>query len=152
MSATRLVSRCLLLLVLAALAACKSSHAVGPHTRPVCPGSNDDRQSPVVCIDDAGGKLSFLPEPVVIHNVKHDDPTAPVPITFFALTRSRRLNVVPVDAGCVTTPVCNGPRCSAESIPTQNTLKVCKYEVWLDKGTATELHEDPIIIITGCCS
>ena len=153
MSQLRLVPRCLALLALAFAAACGSTHHQQDTSgRPACPGAVDDRQAPVVCVDATGGTPLFLPDPVIIHDVKYDDASAPVPIKWFVLPATRTLHVEMVGSGCVDQPSCNGPQCTSKSVPGQKDPKICKYNVWIDRGLPTETYVDPTVIITGCCT
>lgn len=155
MSEMRLVPRCLAVAVFAAIiTACSSSHHSQDHGsgRPVCPGAVDDRQGPVICVDDTGSALTFLPDPAVIHDVKHDDANAAVPIRWFVRTPGRKLEVEMVDPDCVDAPTCAGPQCMSQSRKGQKDPKICKYNVWVDRGEADEMYRDPTVIITGCCT
>lgn len=105
---------------------------------------NADRNAPIVCVDDSGSTLSVHPDPVTVHRRSGG---APVMIHWWTRSGGGVLGIE-IQAGCVTEVNCNGPHCSARTLPGDTGGARCKYDVWTD----TKPRLDPEVIIVDCCS
>lgn len=152
MSVVRLVPRGLALLaVLLVIAGCASQSGGGnPLRGNPClsgPGSNN-RQAPIVCVDDSTRTLSVWPEPVMVHDVAEGDRATPVTVHWFTKSGAGDLQLE-IEPGCVSRQQCDGQgHCWAKSVP--GASKRCKYDVWINGGNHDRL--DPTVVITGCCA
>ena len=109
-------------------------------------GAND-RNAPIVCVDDTGRTLTVSPDPIRVHDVGAAD-RLPVVIHWHTVSGANDLRVE-IEPGCVTETTCdsNG-HCRARTTPRNDkTEKRCKYDVWTDKHPRL----DPDIIISPCC-
>ncbi|HYH08882.1 MAG TPA: hypothetical protein VEK11_17650 [Thermoanaerobaculia bacterium] len=151
MSMVRLLPRVLVLLVLPfAIAGC-ASQAGGstPMRGNPCTSGNgsDNRQAPIVCVDDSNRVLSVWPEPVTVHDVLKEDMRTPVMVHWFTRSGGGDLQLE-IEPGCVARHQCDGRgHCWARSMP--GSKSSCKYDVWINGGNHDRL--DPTIVITGCC-
>jgi hypothetical protein len=103
-----------------------------------------DRNAPIICVDDSGAALSVSPDPIHVHSVGQAD-RQPVVIHWWTRSGGNTLNLE-IQEGCVTDVTCNGPHCTARTLP-QTERKRCKYDVW------TQVHPvlDPEIVVDPCC-
>jgi hypothetical protein len=108
----------------------------------------ENRQAPIVCIDDSARTLVAYPDPVFVHDVMEGDRTTPVTVQW--LTKSGRGNVqVEMQSGCIEKKECNrAGKCTAKAIKGAN--KRCKYDVWIE-GDDDHDRLDPVVVITTCC-
>jgi len=108
---------------------------------------SDNRQAPIVCVDDSRRTLSVSPDPVRVHNVLRGDMRSPVMIHWWTQSGGGDLELEIAD-GCVTDLDCSRPgHCSARTLPGAG--KSCKYDVWITGGNHDRL--DPTIVIEPCC-
>ena len=109
-------------------------------------GSND-RNAPIVCVDDTGSTLTVSPDPIRVHDVGASD-RAPVVVHWYTVSGANDLHVE-IEPGCVTETTCNANgHCRARTTPRNDkTEKRCKYDVWTDKHPRL----DPDVIIIPCC-
>lgn len=135
----------------APIAPSRSGPSVAPETGPCnSQGKGDEnRDRPIVCVDDSAGALSVHPDPVRAHEVMSTDRKTPPVIQWFTRSGRGDLKVEFKDAGCVTDIDCNkNGHCKAKVIPLGGAgEKRCKYDVLLE-GHPTL---DPDTIIVGCC-
>ena len=153
MSEVRILLRGILLFtVVLVLAGCAAQSTVsggaaaGTRMTGVC-GSGAgkaDRNAPIVCVDDSGPALSVNPDPVHVHSVAQAD-RQPVVIHWWTRSGGNTLNLE-IQPGCVTDLTCNGPHCTARTLP-QTERKQCKYDVW----TQVQPKLDPDIVVDPCC-
>jgi hypothetical protein len=156
MSVVRLVPRCVVVFAAVLLiSACAARNAPAPGPNPFrgnpCAGGavpGENRQAPIVCIDDSGRKLRAYPDPVFVHDVKESDHLTPVEIQWYTTSGIGDVRVE-MESGCVTEKQCdhNG-KCAAKTIKGAN--KRCKYDVWIE-GDAKHDRLDPVVVITTCC-
>jgi hypothetical protein len=152
MSEVRLVPRFVLILAAALLiSACAARPAPAPLRGNPCAGGAvpaENRQAPIVCIDDSGRKLRAYPDPVFVHDVKESDRITPVEIQWFTTSGLGDVEVQ-LEDGCVTEKQCDRHgKCSAKTIRGAN--KRCKYDVWIE-GDKEHEKLDPVVVITTCC-
>jgi hypothetical protein len=110
-------------------------------------GSND-RNAPIVCVDDTGSTLTVSPDPIRVHDVGAAD-RAPVVVHWRTVSGANDLHIE-MEPGCVANVQCdaNGGHCMARTTPRgDKTEKRCKYDVWTDKHPRL----DPDLIIVPCC-
>lgn len=123
---------------------------IAAETGPCGNGQGDEnRDRPIVCVDDSADALTVNPDPVRVHEVMSTDRRTRPVIQWW--TRSGgNLRVEFKDAGCVRNINCNGNHCRANvegRLEAGATEKRCKYDVIVD-GHPTL---DPDTIIVGCC-
>jgi len=106
----------------------------------------DDRNAPIVCVDDTGEALSVNPDPIRVHDVGQSN-RRPVVIHWWTRSGSNDLGIKVAD-GCVTNVRCRGGHCMAKTKPTDASGAQCKYDVWTGKHPRL----DPDIIIVDCCA
>ena len=109
-------------------------------------GSND-RNAPIVCVDDTGSTLTVSPDPIRVHDVGASD-KAPVVLQWHTVSGANDLHIE-IEPGCVDEVKCPRPgHCVARTLPRgDKTEKRCKYDVWTDKHPRL----DPEVIIVPCC-
>lgn len=154
MPKVRILLRWFLLITAAlALGTCSSSSSNtsvapggGPSRANPCSGGRgvENRNAPIVCVDDTGGTLSVHPDPIAAHSVGQSDRQA-VMIHWWTRSGGNALNIE-IQPGCVTDVTCNGSHCSARTLPAVE-RKQCKYDVWTDKHPKL----DPDIVVDPCC-
>jgi len=107
----------------------------------------ENRNAPIVCVDDTGSTLTVHPDPIRMHDVGQND-RLPVMLQWHTVSGRNDLRVE-IEPGCVTEVKCERPgHCSARSMPrADKTEKRCKYDVWTDRHPRL----DPDVIITPCC-
>jgi hypothetical protein len=154
MTVARLVPRCVFLLAATLMiAACAARQAPGPNplrANPCLGGAvpPENKQAPIVCIDDSARKLRAYPDPVFVHDVKQSDRTTPVEIQWYTTSGTGDVEVE-LESGCVTEKACNrNGQCTAKAIKGAN--KRCKYDVWIE-GDTNHDKLDPVVVITTCC-
>lgn len=103
-----------------------------------------DRNAPIICVDDTGGTLSVHPDPITAHSVAETD-RQPVTLHWWTRSGGNALSIE-IQEGCVTDVTCDGPHCSARTLPAEE-RKQCKYDVWTDKHPKL----DPDIVVDPCC-
>lgn len=110
--------------------------------------AKENKQAPIVCVDDSARTLVVSPDPVVMHEVKSSDRKTPVTVQW--LTKSGTGDVqIRIDPGCVDKKACDGKgKCSAETVP--GPKRECKYDVWITGGGHDRL--DPTVVVDACCS
>lgn len=106
----------------------------------------DDRNAPIVCVDDMGGTLSVHPDPIRVHDVGQSDHRAVV-IHWWTRSGGNGLGIKIAD-GCVANVDCRGGHCWAKTKDTDATGARCKYTVTTDKQPPL----DPEVIIVDCCA
>ena len=150
----RPVSSCVLVLS-AVLLICGCAARNDSGTRPLrpnpCAGGAippENRQAPIVCIDDSQRVLRAYPDPVFVHDVNESDRVTPVEIQWFTTSGTGNVQVE-LETGCVTQKSCdrNG-KWAAKAVRGAN--KRCKYDVWIE-GDKNHDRLDPVVVITTCC-
>jgi hypothetical protein len=154
MSEVRMVPRFLVLLAAALVtAACASRPSAAPintlRANPCATGKvAENKQAPIVCIDDSARTLVAYPDPVVIHDVMESDRTTPVTVQWFTKSGTGDVQVA-IEPGCIEKKECNrNGKCTAKTVKGAN--KRCKYDVWIEGDTKHE-RLDPVVVITTCC-
>jgi hypothetical protein len=87
---------------------------------------------------------------VVVHDVKAEDRSSPVPIQWYTKSGTGDVHVR-FAPGCASVKVkgCNGKgKCEAATVPGSRTE--CKYDVWITGGKHDLL--DPTVVVDGCCA
>jgi hypothetical protein len=107
---------------------------------------SENRNAPIVCVDDTGATLTVSPDPIRIHDVGAAD-RAPVVIHWHTVSGANDLNIE-IEPGCITEMNCSGGHCRARTTPRNDkTEKRCKYDIWTDKHPRL----DPDLIVIPCC-
>lgn len=106
----------------------------------------DDRNAPIVCVDDTGEALTVSPDPITVHDVGKSD-RQPVLLHWWTRSGGNGLGIQIAD-GCVTDVNCRGGHCWAKSKETDASGARCKYTV----STSKHLPLDPEVIIVDCCA
>ncbi|HYC89732.1 MAG TPA: hypothetical protein VEO54_11015 [Thermoanaerobaculia bacterium] len=107
---------------------------------------SENRNAPIVCVDDTGSTLTVSPDPIRVHDVGASD-RAPVVIHWHTVSGANDLNIE-IEPGCVAEMNCTRGHCRARTTPRNDkTEKRCKYDVWTDKHPRL----DPDMIIIPCC-
>lgn len=110
----------------------------------------ENRNAPIVCVDDGGETLSVNPDPVFAFDVGASG-GRPVVIQWFTTSGGGNLRIDMKSAECVTAMSCNGRgKCTARTIPFkpgETGEKRCKYDVLTD----THPPLDPDTVIVKCC-
>lgn len=136
------------------LCACAAQQSVSPTDATALRGSpcankagSNDRNAPIVCVDDTGTALAVSPDPIRVHDVGQND-RLPVMLQWHTVSGRNDLRVE-IEPGCVTDVRCERPgHCAARTLPRNDKAeKRCKYDVWTDKHPRL----DPEVIITPCC-
>jgi hypothetical protein len=108
-------------------------------------GGSDNRNAPIVCVDDTGSTLSVAPDPVTAFD--RDAGGQPVMIHWWLKSGGNDLDI-DVKPGCVTDKHCENGHCFARTLPKSVKGDVtCKYDVW----TTRQPRLDPAIVLTDCC-
>lgn len=108
----------------------------------------NNRQAPIVCVDDSARTLSVAPEPIVMHDVLASDRTTPVAVHWFTRSGGGDLRI-DIERGCVGRVQCDGRgHCFARTLP--GARKQCKYDVWIRGDKHDRL--DPTLVVDPCCS
>jgi hypothetical protein len=108
---------------------------------------SDNRQAPIVCVDDSARVLSVWPEPVTVHDVLATDRTSPVVVHWFTKSGEGDLRVE-MEPGCVNPIQCDKQgHCWTRSVP--GAKNRCKYDVWIENSDHERL--DPTLVVTPCC-
>jgi hypothetical protein len=128
------------------------SHIAGGGTGQGSPCSNgngsENRQAPIVCVDDSQRTLSVWPEPVHVHDVQTGG-GKPVMVHWYTRSGGGDLRVE-IEPGCVVQETCDGRgHCSARSVPGKG-RRECKYDIWINGGQHDRL--DPTVVIQPCCT
>lgn len=159
MSLAGRMSRVLLLLVTPVwIAGCAASSqqsdshiAGGGSSGSPCTNGNgsENRQAPIVCVDDSQRTLSVWPEPVHAHDVHAAGGGRPVMLHWYTKSGGGDLQVE-IEPGCVADVKCDGRgHCSARSVAGKE-RRECKYDVWINGGQHDRL--DPTVVIQPCCA
>lgn len=139
-----LLLRVPLIVSVAVLAGCATNNQIVRSGRCADGKGSEDRQAPIVCVDDSGSTLSVAPDPIVVHDRRRNS-NAPVVMQWF--TRSGRGELqIRIQDGCVTDLKCQGSHCTAKTRDIGAETK-CKYDVLTDKHPLL----DPDLILTPCC-
>jgi hypothetical protein len=157
MSVVRLVPRLIVLATSAlVLAGCaRPAPAPDPGLRPLANNPCErghppaSKQAPIVCIDDTNRTLVAHPDRVVVHDVKAEDRSLPVPIQWYTKSGTGDVHVK-FAPGCTSVNVkgCGNGKCEAHTVP--GSRSECKYDVWITGGKHDLL--DPTVVIDACCS
>jgi len=139
------------------VAGCKAADSI----RPIAPASDcgttgkgvQHHDTPVVCVDGSGTTLAVHPNSIRVWDVGSSDHATPPTIQW--VTRGGgNLQIAMKDAGCVETPKCSGPHCSATvkggigaGRHEGEMIQQCRYKVTLDGRVL-----DPDTVIVRCCS
>lgn len=152
MSEVRLVPRYVVLFASALLIAVCAARLAPPKpiaANPCATGkAAENKQAPIVCIDDSARTLVAYPDPVIVNDVLEKDHKTPVTVQWF--TKSGKGDVeVRVEPGCFKKKECNkAGKCWAETEPGSKAR--CKYDVWIEGDTKHD-RLDPVVVITTCC-
>ena len=105
----------------------------------------DNRQAPIVCVDDTGAALTVSPEPIIL-DAKLRGKGGAVTLQWFTRSGGNDLQVSVKD-GCVTDVKCDGKgHCTAKAKDVDAETR-CKYDVWTNKHPRL----DPEVVIQPCC-
>ncbi len=155
MSEVRMVPRLLALLVATLLIAGCASYSSDSRPMPLvanpCASGvpPENKQEPIVCVDDTERTLTVSPDPVHVHDGKSEDRSKPVPIQWYTKSGTGDVHVK-MGPACQSVKVkgCNGGgKCEAETTPGK--LAPCKYDVWITGGKHDRL--DPTVVVDPCC-
>jgi hypothetical protein len=136
----------ILLLASILITTCARHDRPAPFAGSPCAGGTgvDNREAPIVCVDDSGSALSVNPDPIRVYHEKRGG--GPVTLQWFTKSGGNLELRWQKDA-CVTSTVCNGGHCTAQT-RADSAGQQCKYDVMVD-GHPTL---DPDVIIIRCCS
>lgn len=158
MSLAGRMSRVVLLLVTPIwIAGCAASRQADSHINQggsggsPCSNGNgsENRQAPIVCVDDSQRTLSVSPEPIHVHDVLATGGGQPVILHWYTKSGTGDLQVE-IQPGCVVREMCDGRgHCWARSVPGKE-RRECKYDVWINGGQHERL--DPTVVIQPCCT
>jgi hypothetical protein len=153
MSLAGRMSRVVLLLVTMVWIAGCAGQGGGPTVSGGSPCANgngsENRQAPIVCVDDSQRTLSVSPEPVHVHDSLESNGTQPVIVHWFTKSGGGDLRIE-IEPGCVIRESCDGRgHCWARSVPGKD-RRECKYDVWINGGQHDRL--DPTVVIQPCCT
>ena len=155
MSVHRVLLRFAVLATLAVILSACAPYSVAPPPPPPPPpapgnpcmtsGGSDNRNAPIVCVDDTGSTLSVAPDPVIAFD--RDSGGQPVMIQWWLQSGGTDLDI-DIKPGCVTDKHCANGHCWAKTLPRTAPGDVtCKYDVW----TTRQPRLDPAIVVTVCC-
>lgn len=122
-------------------------------TAAACENGVENRQAPIVCIDDLGDTLKPLPEEIEAHDRRSFWFWRPVVIQWQTASGGGDLRLEFKQDDCVTTPECDGSgRCRAKTkrLAAGEASAQCKYDVWIEGGRQKRL--DPTVVIVKCCA
>ncbi len=147
MSKVRILLRwCVLVTVALVFITCAPATSGGGDKRLMGPCSRgkgtENRNAPIVCVDDTGATLSVNPDPV---KANATGTGAPVVIQWWTRSGGNQLHIE-VTPGCITDVSCDGAHCKAQTLPVTAHTQ-CKYDVWTDKHPKL----DPDIVVDPCC-
>ena len=154
MSLAGRLSRVVLLLVtpiwIAGCAAKNTTISPGGGGSPCSSGNgSENRQAPIVCVNDSQRTLSVWPDPVHAHDSLADDRGKPVMLHWYTKSGGGDLRME-IERGCVVEEGCDGRgHCWARSVPGTTERRECKYDVWINGGQHDRL--DPTVVIQPCC-
>ena len=108
-------------------------------------GGLDDREAPIVCIDDSNTKLTVNPDPVKVWHQNRGG--APVTIQWYTKSGAS-FSFRWKKTTCVTKEHCpTAGHCTAKTLSTA-TGETCKYDVVVPGHPDL----DPDVVVSGCCS
>ncbi len=154
MSLAGRLSRVVLVLVTPIwIAGCASKNTINPGGggSPCSSGNgSENRQAPIVCVDDSARTLSVWPDPVHAHDGLASDRGKPVILHWYTKSGGGDMRVE-IERGCVVDEKCDGRgHCWARTAPGMTERRQCKYDIWLNGGQHDRL--DPTIVISPCCT